>query len=411
MPYVTPQVWGDPSYMFYASQQLVGLAQSYIQQLSAQAGQLVAPVINVNFPHVTAPPHPGDVVPPHLQAVTWTVPGQPPPFNGQIDLSGIIIPPFTGVEPTLNFGSAPPPFAGAPPTAPTVDLDFVYPTVEVTLPSPPELLSLGTVNFPTLVIPPFNATVPTFTAAEPGPFNYTPGALYTSKLLTDLEEDLDLAITTGQYTHLNKQAQDALWDAGREREYRQQAAALNELNRMEVLGYAFPPGVFVDARIKIQTETNYTIAGLSRDIMYKQAELQLTNIVKARENATALEGQLIQYANQTAQRAFEAAKYATEAGIALYNAKVQAYTASLEGYKAQALVYENSDQGDHGAGPDRPGADRVREDQGRDQQHAGQAVRSRGPGPACRPANLQDASRDHPNSGQCREDQSRHLRC
>ena len=56
--------------------------------------------------------------------------------------------------------------------------------------------------------------------------------------------------------------------------------------------------MFIDARIKIQTETNYTIAGLSREIMFKQAELQLTNIIKARESATQLEGQLIQYANQ-----------------------------------------------------------------------------------------------------------------
>jgi hypothetical protein len=345
MPFIAPQVWGDPSYMFFASQQLVSLAESYIAQLEAQAGQLAAPTINVHFPTVTTPPVPGQVTSPSLQQVTWTVPGQPPPFSGTVDTSGLIIGPFTGVAPTLSFGSAPQPFAGAPPAAPAVNLDFTYPTVAVTLPEPPSLMTLDTVNFPQIVIPPFNATVPALTAAAPGPFNYTPGALYTSQLLTDLQNDLDLAITTGEYTTLNKQVQQALWDAGREREYRQQAAALAELNRMEVLGYAFPPGVFVDARIKIQTETNYTIAGLSRDIMTKQAELQLENIVKAREAATALEGRLIEYANQTAQRTFEAAKYATEAGIALYNAQVQAYTASLEAYKTQALVYDTQIKG------------------------------------------------------------------
>jgi hypothetical protein len=331
--------------MFAESQQLVALAEAFIQQLEAQAGQLAAPTINVNFPVVTTPPVPGSVPGPPLQQVTWTVPTQPPPFNGSVDLSGITIPPFTGVAPSLSFGVAPAPFTGTVPDAPVTNLDFTYPTVAVTLPTPPPLMTLDTVNFPTITVPPFNANVPALIAVAPGPFNYTPGALYTSQLLTDLEEDLDLAITTGEYTYLNKQAQQALWDAGREREYRQQAAALAELNRMEVLGYAFPPGVFVDARIKIQTETNYTLAGLSRDIMTKQAELQLTNIVKARENATALEGQLIQYANQNAQRAFEAAKYATEAAIALYNAQVQAYTASLEAYKTQALVYDTQIKG------------------------------------------------------------------
>ena len=341
MPYVAPIVWGDPSYMFSASQQLVALAEAYVSQLTALASQLVPPSINVAFPSTPGAPLPGSVPTPPLQTVTWTVPGQPPPFNGQVDVSGILIPPFTGVAPTLNFGSAPPPFSGVPPTAPTVNLDFVYPTVALTLPEPPTLLSLDTVNFPTLTIPTFDAKVPTFTAVEPGPFNYVPGDLYTSKLLTDLEDDLDAAITTGEYTHLSKQAQEALWDTGRESEYRKQAVALAELNsRAEVLGYAFPPGSFVDARIRIQTDTNYTIDNLSRDIMSKQAELQLTNIVKARENAITLEGQLINYANQTAQRTLEAAKYATEAGIAIYNAKVKAYTASLEGYKAQVLVYE-----------------------------------------------------------------------
>src|SRR6516162_641257 len=170
-------------------------------------------------------------------------------------------------------------------------------------------MSIDDVNFPKIVIPSFDAQVPGFTAQPPPPFNYTPGSLYTSQLLTDLQNELDLAITTGEYTTLNKAVQQALWDAGREREYRQQAAALAELNRMEVLGYACPPGVFVDARIKLQTETNYTIAGLSREIMTKQAELQLENITKARDAAVQLEHRLIQYANETAQRTFEAAKY------------------------------------------------------------------------------------------------------
>ena len=41
MPYVAPIVWGDPSFMFSTSAQLVQLAEAYIQQLQAQAAQLV----------------------------------------------------------------------------------------------------------------------------------------------------------------------------------------------------------------------------------------------------------------------------------------------------------------------------------------------------------------------------------
>src|SRR5215469_16825520 len=173
MPYAPPIVWGDPSKMFTESQQLVTLAEAYISALEAQAGQLAAPTINVNFPTVSSPPVPGQAPEPTLQQVTWTVPGQPPPFSGSVDVSGLILPPFTGTAPTLNFGTAPPPFSGSPPVAPVTNLDFTYPTVAVTLPSPPSLMTLDTVNFPTITIPPFNANVPTFSANSPGPFNYT----------------------------------------------------------------------------------------------------------------------------------------------------------------------------------------------------------------------------------------------
>ena len=114
---------------------------------------------------------------------------------------------------------------------------------------------------------------------------------------------------------------------------------------METMGYAFPPGIFIDARIKIQTDTAYTIAGLSREIMTKQAELILENTIKAREQATVLEAKLIDYANNVAQRAFEATKYATEASIALYNGQVEVYKASLDGYRTQAMVYDTQIKG------------------------------------------------------------------
>src|ERR1700759_146607 len=132
MPYIAPQVWGDPTYMFYESKQLVNLAESYISSLQSQAGQLAAPSINVSFPTVTTPPVPGQATSPALQQVTWTVPGQPPPFSGSVNVSDLIMAPFSGVAPTLNFGTAPAAFSGTSPAAPTVNLDYTYPTVAVT---------------------------------------------------------------------------------------------------------------------------------------------------------------------------------------------------------------------------------------------------------------------------------------
>ena len=342
---LTATTFGDPSNIFSLSQGLVAEAESYIAAIEASASQLVAPVINPSFPVVTAPPTPATVGPPSLQTVTWNVPAEPAAFTGSANVAGLIIGQFTGTPPTLNFGTAPAQFTGAAPTSPSVNTNFTYPTVALTLPSVPSLLSLDTVTFPNIVIPGFNVTVPAMTAVAPGAFNYIEGALFTSALLTTLQTDLQNAIATGTGLSLPNAAQQALIDAAYEREYRTVANALAELERMETLGYAFPPGVYIDARLKQQTELNNTMAGISREIMATQYKTQLDNLVAARQNATALESKLIDYVNQVAQRTFEAAKYATEAAIAIYNANVEAYKAALQAFETQAQVYDTQIKG------------------------------------------------------------------
>jgi hypothetical protein len=226
------------------------------------------------------------------------------------------------------------------PPSPAVDLNFTFPTPTVTLPTAPTLLALDTVVFNPVTVPAFSATAPTLTAVAPSIMPYVEGALYTSALLTDAQTNLQAALTNNAGTGLAPATEQALWDRGSEREYRAQADALADLDRMEMLGYALPPGVWLDARIKVQTETANARNALSREVMIKQAELTLDNIVKARGDAIQLESQMIGYANNVAQRTFEAAKYVTEAGVQIYNAAVEAYKASLDGYRVQAVIYE-----------------------------------------------------------------------
>jgi hypothetical protein len=277
---------------------------------------------------------------PDLMKVTWTTPSSPGPFSGTLNTDGLLPGPFQGTAPTLDFGSPPDPFSGVLPPAPAVDLNFKYPTPSVVLPSVPTLLSLDTILLPTVVIPTFSASIPTLSAVVPGIKSYIEAPMYTSALLTQAQTDLQRALSDGTWTGLPAAAEGGLWDRGSEREFRAQADALADLDRMEALGYAFPPGIWLDARLKIQTETDNTRTALSREIMVKQAEMTLDNIIKARAEAVQLEGKLIDYANQMAQRTLEACKYVTEAGIQIYNAAVEGYKASLDGYKTQAVVYE-----------------------------------------------------------------------
>ena len=332
--------YGDPNAMFGLSKSMILIAEAYLGQLGSAASSLVPPVINPSFPVINAAPSPITATMPNLQQVVWTVPSSPGPFSGTLNTDGLLPGPFQGTAPILHFGSPPDPFTGVLPPAPTVNLNFTYPTPSIVLPSVPTLLSLDTILLPQVTIPSFSASVPTLSAVVPGIKSYIEAPMYTSALLTQAQTDLQRALSDGTWTGLPAAAENGLWERGAEREFRAQADALADLDRMEALGYAFPPGIWLDARLKIQTETDNTRTALSREIMVKQAEMTLDNIIKARSEAVLLEGKLIDYANQMAQRTLEACKYVTEAGIQIYNAAVEGFKASLEGYKTQAVVYE-----------------------------------------------------------------------
>lgn len=335
-----PTVFGTVANVTATSDRMLTVATNFMSNLS-QAGWFNAPVISPNFPQATAAPQPLTASMPTLRDVVWTNPNAPGDFTTVApDVSSFLPGPFTGVAPGLVFGTMPVSDFGPAPDAPGIDLNFTMPTLSLNIPAAPDMLSLNTVTFGGVTLPTLSADVPNLTAVAPNIIGYVEGPLYVSTLLSSLETDLNAAITTGAYLTLPKQAQQGLWDAGRERELRAQADAIAELERMESLGYAFPPGVYMDARLKIQTETDYTITGLSRDIMTKQAELQLENLIKSRDQAVALESKNMDYANSVAQRSFESAKFAAESAIQIYNANVEAYKATLDGYRTRAQVFD-----------------------------------------------------------------------
>lgn len=340
-----PSPYGDPNVMISLSQQLIGLTESYLETLQAAAANLTPPRIVPNFPTIDVPPKPVEAPEPTLIDVVWTTPVQPGAFSGTLNIDGLFPPKFSGQPPTLQFPAQPGEFSGSVPTSPQLDLDFTYPVVSVAFPAPPQLLSLDTVDFDVGNIPSFNVQVPIIQAAAPNVVGFVEPSMYASTLLTSLQTSLNDAITNGANLSLPPEIEKSLWDRAREREYRQQADAIAELERMEEMGFAFPPGVWLDAKLKIQTETNYTIAGLSREIAIEQAKLLLDNITKAREIAVNLEGKFIDYANQIAQRGFESAKYLTQAAIAIYNSQIDQYKASLDGYRTQAMVYDTQIKG------------------------------------------------------------------
>lgn len=327
------------------AQSEVAKADRYVLQIANAAANIVPPVINPVFP--TAPSAPPITVPdqPTFQDVVWELPDLPNAFTGSLNVDGLLPEPFDGQPPELNFAAPPVPFSENMPSAPGINTYWEEPELEVNLPAPPSLLSVTTRPFSGLSFPTISTDTPELTVVAPTVREYIPGSQYTSALLSAAQSTLQRFIVDGG-TALPPAVEQALWDRAREREYRQAADAIDDLERMESLGYAFPPGVYVNARVKINTELAYTASMLSRDIAIEQAKLEQENVKFALQSAIQLEGQMIQYTNQIEQRAFESVKYATEAGVAIYNARVQAYTAYLDAYKTKVAIYEAQVRGE-----------------------------------------------------------------
>jgi hypothetical protein len=325
---------GNPAGISAYAEQQTNAANTFLLRLGDAAANLIPPTIDPVFPTGPTAPALTTPAPPELQPVVWTAPDAPPVFTGDLNVDDLMPEPFDDDPPALVFGSAPT-FTDVAPDAPGIDTSFEMPTLDVSLPAAPDLLSLSVVPFDGITIPEIDFTVPELTIEAPSIREYVPGAQYTSALLTSVRASLQDVIDNGS-TGLDANVENAIWDRGREREARSRADSLRELDRFEEMGFGLPPGVFVDARIKITTESDFTNRGISREIMIKQAELAYQAGKDRLDQAIVLEGRAMDYSNAVEQRLFESCKYATEAGVAIYNARVQAYAAFVDAYKPRS---------------------------------------------------------------------------
>lgn len=335
---LTSQLLGQAAGIVAYAQGRIDVVDSYIEGIDTAVLSLTAPTITPSFP--TGGEMPSVAVPsaPTIEVPTWVAPGIPTAFTGDLDVSDLEIAPFDAELPDINYLSPPEAFSQELTDAPTISLEYEEPTLSVSLPAAPDLLSISVTPFSGIDIPTFSETSPELVAVAPSIREYVPGSQYTSDLLTSVKAQL-LARIQGGYG-LGAEAETALWDRGREREARGAADALADLERMEALGFMLPPGVYADARIKIITETDYAARGHSREAMIESARLELDQVKHALTSAVQLESQLMDYTNAVEQRLFEASRYATEAGIQIYNAQVQAYASMVNAYQAKVAAYE-----------------------------------------------------------------------
>lgn len=338
---------GGPYEYLIAAAQNAGMAGQFATQLLGYAQDVTKnlPVIEPQFPTGDKAPELTYSSMDALIKFTWDDYKFPDPFNGSLDLGDWMPEPFDGSPPELVFDTMPGPFTDTIGAGPGINTDFEFPTdPELVFPGVPNLLQIQNHTFNGVTIPEFTGEVGPLVIDDPRIVQYVPGQGYTSSLLTLLDSKITQRLDG--FSAMPPEVEQAIWDRGRDREIKQLQDGLDDLERMESLGYALPPGIWLDARTKLQTEYAAQSYGHSREVMIKQAELQQQNVRHAIDSAISLEGRLIEQYNQIETRTLESAKYVTNAGVEIYNAKVKAYSAYLDAYKTKAAVYEAQIRGE-----------------------------------------------------------------
>lgn len=313
-------------------------AANFVAKLNDMAAQLVPPPFDAPLTPPTVPTPGAAVALSALQNVVYAPPSKP----------AIVADP-TAV--TINATTAP-----TAPVLPAIDVPVpVFPTV----PAEPTLNltiaaigvpTLDVVQAPTLVDPiaPTDISVSfptdpgsfdtTFRLVQPTSYSYSPSTPYATALLQSVRDSIAARLNGG--TGLDAAVEEAIWNRGRSRELAATTAARAEVLRsQEARGFSLPTGVAA-AQDREATRDYYgKVSEFGRDIAIKQAELEQSNAQKTIDQGMAMEGRLIEYANQTEQRAFESARVLADNAVAIYNAQINELQNLVAAFNTNATVF------------------------------------------------------------------------
>ena len=326
-------------------------AQDYANQATGQltgfldvlegAANYTVPTIDLSWETVPAPAAIAVPSTPTLEDVTFTDPTEPT----EASLDPVVIDPieFTEAAPTTNFPTAPTLDYGDTPTIPAVGAITLPSAPTVTLPATPTKLALniptfGGVDLHEAWLTKFD-DIPVLDLVEPTPYSYALGPEYASALLSSLKATLNSRLSGG--TGLPDAVEQAIWDRARSRET--SIALANEadiLRTSEALGFPLPAGVIAAQTRDAQKGYYDKLAGLSRDVAIKQAELEQENLKQTIAAGMQLESTLIDYSYKLEALTFEASKVQAENAIQIHNARVEQYKALLSVYGIYSEAYK-----------------------------------------------------------------------
>jgi hypothetical protein len=296
----------------------VGTVDMVITDLQMPAAPAVPN--NITFENLPAPAEPvlGEVISPDI-----------PP-----------VPEFTATKPALSYPSAPSPLSANLPSSPTL-FDVTLPDAPaVVMPDEPLLVGINLPAAPVISLPSFDYTPPVVPdTPNIAALSFTEPD-YTSTLLDALRAQLESWVN-GADTGLGEDVESALFERGRSRETASSLREQQEIRRAYAAsGFPAPPGAMMIAVQDAVRASINKVSDINRDILVKVADLQQQNRHFALQHGVALEGALLERANQIANRALEAAKVTITSAISLYQIIVARFQAELEMFRTEAVVFE-----------------------------------------------------------------------
>lgn len=372
-----------------AAQDLLNDQQSFITSLQQAASTPIANAALI-YQHAPAKITPVSVVPPQpytpgtpptapvFQAIQLPNPGSAPTLSeGLGNLSGTFTgsePVFTVTPPSLDFGNTPnqlPDFQGV---APNVATNFSFPDMPAGYDAVYTAPVLGThtaPEAPSIVMPSFDALMPTNTAIAPtnlasttrANFDEMRDVLHTvaqshmDGFLTDINPQYhtQLAAIEGQLTKymaggsgLSPAVEDAIYSRARSknnaeaRRVRDQAVA-----EAAARGFTMPNGAMLSTIRQARQAGADNNAAAAREIVVMQAEMEQKNLQFAvstsadlRKAAVASMLAFLQSSVSLTGAALDYAKSITSALTQVYDIEVKAFATRLEAYRTEATIYE-----------------------------------------------------------------------
>lgn len=250
-------------------------------------------------------------------------------------------PDFTATVPAVQILDKPTALsATAPGAAPTVSSVTLPDAPVIVFPTDPTMQLISIPTAPTLALPTWASVAPDGTSlvAPTTGFVWSED-YYDSDLLNGVSSRLTTMLAGG--TGLPPSIEQAIWDRGRAREDVIAKKATQEAyEEFAARGFSLPTGALAGRVAEVWQKNREAGSTFSRDVAIKQAELEIENLKFSVQTGIQLEGQLMTYSGQYAQRALDAAKTTVQVAIDIFNAQVALYNSRLQVYQTEAQVYK-----------------------------------------------------------------------